>query len=346
MEIGVGLDHGLGLSFEEETTMAREAAQLGYKSIWTNEGSGIDSMLLCAHRWRATTDVIPDGLTTGIAVSPAGVRTAMGFAMEAGTLSRMSGGRFILGIGTGGAYNPDYRKTWNLQGKSSLRMLTDYLTTIRALVRGETVDYDGQSVKLHGVKLGITPPPETPVYLGALGPEMCRLGGELADGLSLNWCSAEQVALSRELAAEGSARVNRDPSEVKISEYIRICVDDDVDVARRAYTRAIMGYALGPLDRPAASYRAHFERMGFTEDLAHIDTLRRKEAPQDEVVDAFPEDLLKAVGYYGPADGAAPAFRALAEGLDTAIVRVVAARPGLTSIRAVMDACRPMLVPA
>ena len=346
MEIGVGLDQQLGLSYDDQAEVSREAARLGYTSIWTNEQTGEDAFLLCAHRWRATADVVPGGLTTGIAVSPAGVRTAMGFAMSAGTLSRMSGGRFILGIGTGGAYTPEYRHSWNLRGRSTLAMMSDYLTVIRALVRGESVTHEGQSVVLRGAKLGINPPPQTPVYLAALGPEMCRLGGELADGLSLNWCTAGQVARSRELMGEGAARAGRDPSTVRISEYIRICVDDDVDVARRAYTRAVMGYALGPLGRPAAGYRAHFERMGFADDLAHVDRLRAASAPQDEVIDAFPEGLLKAVGYYGPAGGAAPAFRALAEGLDTAIVRVVSARPGVEGVLAVMRACQPAAVPA
>jgi alkanesulfonate monooxygenase SsuD/methylene tetrahydromethanopterin reductase-like flavin-dependent oxidoreductase (luciferase family) len=315
-------------------------------SIWTNENVGEDSFLICAHRWRATTEIVPGGLTTGIAVSPAGVRTAMGFAMSAGTLSKMSGGRFILGIGTGGAYTPEYRRAWNLRGRSTLAMMSDYLTTIRGLVRGETVTHEGQSVVLRGARLNISPPPETPVYLGALGPEMCRLGGELADGIALNWCSAEQVAWSRDRVAEGAERAGRDPAKVKVAEYIRACVDDDVDVARRAYTRALMGYALGPLGRPAAGYRAHFERMGFAADLARVDELRAKQAPQEEVVDAFPEALLKAVGYYGPASGAAAAFGRLAEGLDTAIVRVVAARPGIASVRAVMAACQPGAVPA
>jgi alkanesulfonate monooxygenase SsuD/methylene tetrahydromethanopterin reductase-like flavin-dependent oxidoreductase (luciferase family) len=346
MEIGVGLDGQLGLSYEEQAEVCQEAARLGYTSIWTNENVGEDSFLICAHRWRASAEVAPGGLTTGIAVSPAGVRTAFGFAMSAGTLSKMSGGRFILGIGTGGAYTPDYRRAWNLRGRSTLAMMSDYLTTIRALVRGETVTHEGQSVVLRGAKLNISPPPNTPVYLGALGPEMCRLGGELADGLALNWCSAEQVAWSRERMAEGAARAGRDPGEVKISEYIRICVDDDVDVARRAYTRALMGYALGPLGRPAAGYRAHFERMGYADELARVDELRAKQAPQEEVIDAFPEALLKAVGYYGPAAGAASAFRGLAEGLDTAIVRVVAARPGVASVHAVMEACQPAAVPA
>ena len=53
---------------------------------------------------------------------------------------------------------------------------------------------------------------------------------------------------------------------------------------------------------------------------------------------------MQQVGYYGPAAGAAAAFKRLSQGLDIAIVRVVAARPGLDSILAVMRACRPELL--
>ena len=64
-------------------------------------------------------------------------------------------------------------------------------------------------------------------------------------------------------------------------------------------------------------------------------------ASADEVADAFSPELLRTVGYYGNAEGAAAEFRRLAEGLDIAMVRVVAARPGVDSVRAVMEACRP-----
>ena len=70
MEIGVGLDARLGLSWEEEADLAREAAHLGYTSIWTPEGAGLDSFQLCAHRWAASRSVVPGGVTTGIGVSP------------------------------------------------------------------------------------------------------------------------------------------------------------------------------------------------------------------------------------------------------------------------------------
>ncbi len=346
MEIGVGLDATLRLSYEEQRWLSAAAAEMGYESIWTPEQAGEDSFQLCALRWAATTAVVEGGLGTGIGVSPVGLRTPMGFAMSAGTLSKLTGGRFVLGIGTGGAFTPEYRRTWGLRERSSLALMRAYLTTIRGLVGGESVGYDGGGIRYSGARLTIDPPPRTPVYLAALGPEMLRLGGELADGLSLNWCTAEQVAWSRERVVEGAQRAGRDAASIKIASYIRICVDDDVDVARRAFARSLMGYALGRLGAPAQSYRAHFERMGFAEELTAIDVLRQKNAPQDEVADAFPEQLLRCVGYYGAAKGAAEAFRGQAEGLDTAIVRVVAARPGPESVRAVMEACRPALVAA
>src|SRR5690606_21836697 len=174
-----------------------------------------------------------------------GLRTPIGFAMSAGTLSAMTGGRFILGVGSGGAYTADYRRGWGVNETSSLQLMRDYVTTIRALVAGERVTYSGKSFSYQGASLNIQLPPRTPVYLAALGPEMLRLGGEVADGLSLNWCSADMIEWSRKMVAEGAARAGRDPADVKLAEYIRICVDDDVDAARRAYTRAVMGYALG-----------------------------------------------------------------------------------------------------
>jgi alkanesulfonate monooxygenase SsuD/methylene tetrahydromethanopterin reductase-like flavin-dependent oxidoreductase (luciferase family) len=348
MDIGIGLDATLNLSFADQANLAQEAARLGYTNIWTPEGAGQDSFQLCSHRWAASCQVTPEGLTTGIGVSPVLYRTPIAFAMSGGTVSQLTGGRFIMGIGAGGAYRPRTRQSLGLPRFSTLALMRDYLVTVRGLVAGEDVNYAGEVVTLRGVKLAITPPPHTPVYLGALGPEMLRLGGELADGICLNWCSPEQIAWSRERIAEGAARVNRDPNSVQVAEYIRVCVDPDIDVARRAFARSTMGYALGqrvPTERERRlGYRAHFERMGFTEALAELDRMRQRGAPANEVADAFPPELLKHVGYYGTPEEAAGAFRRLAEGLDIAIVRVVAARPGIASVQAVLQACRPELV--
>lgn len=348
MDIGLGLDATLNLSFADQAALSQEAARGGYTSLWTPEGTGQDAFQLCSQRWAASCQVTPEGLTTGIGVSPVLYRTPIAFAMSGGTVSQLTGGRFIMGLGAGGSYRPRTRQSLGLPRLSTLALMRDYLSTVRQLVAGEDVTYQGEVVTLRGVKLAISPPPRTPVYLGALGPEMLRLGGELADGICLNWCTPEQIAWSRARLAEGAARSNRDPRQVQVVEYIRVCVDDDIEVARRAFARSTMGYALGqwvPTERERRlGYRAHFERMGYSEALAELDQMRQQGATPDEIVDAFPPELLQRVGYYGPPEGAATAFRRLAEGLDVAIVRVVAARPGMASVLAVLRACQPALV--
>ena len=350
MEIGVGLDPTLGLNWDQQREVSQEAAKLGYTSIWTPEGNGQDSFHLCVQRWQATTEIVPEGLTTGIAVSPVMYRTPLSFAMEGGTVSDITGGKFIMGIGSGGAYRPQARAALGVGRMSALALMRDYLSVVRPLVHGERVDYEGDTTTLKGMRLGMRPAPETPVYLGALGPKMLEMSGELADGASLNWCTPEQIAWSRDRIAEGAAKAGRDPSEINVAEYIRICVDDDVDMARIALAKATMGYALGasvPTERERQlGYRAHFERMGFTDELAQLDEMRKKGASNDEVAEAFPAEILQSVGYFGRADGAAAAFARLAEGLDTAIVRVVAARRGVDSTLAVMEACNPESVRA
>ncbi len=347
MEIGAGLDASLNLSFEDHARVVQEAARLGYASLWTTETNGYDAFHICNMWWSATRSVVPQGLSTGIAVSPVALRTPMALAMSGGTVSSLSGGKFVLGIGSGGLYRPEERQIYGIKG-SVMGIMRDYVTTVRALLAGETVTYQGTALTLRGARLTITPPPRTPVYLGALGPLMLRLGGELADGVALNWCTPEQIAWSRARVAEGTAKAGRSPSSVTVSEYIRICVDQDVDLARRALVRNMLGYALGrhgagPRERNLG-YRAHFERMGFSEALAHLDDMRQQGATMDQLVDAFPGEMALKVAYYGTPAGAAKAFRHLAQGLDVATVRVVSARPGVEHVLETLRACQPSKV--
>ena len=231
-----------------------------------------------------------------------------------------------------------------LQEARPLALARDYLVTLRALLAGQEVTYDGPTVRLDRLKLEVNFP-KTPVILGALGPRMLQLAGEAADGVGLNWCAPEQIAWSRQRIAEGAAKVGRDPREVKVIEYIRVSVDDDEDAARRAYMRALFRYAIARPGVPKhLGYRGHFGRMGFDEALSELEERRDRGASLEELYDAMPVDLARHVGYFGPAAGAAAAFRRLSEGLDVALVRVVLARPTVESAIAVMEACRPARV--
>ncbi len=346
MKIGIGLDSSLGLSFAELRTAAIAAQRLGYDSAWTPSGSpDRDGFHLCA-QWAAATEGDGGSLPTGIAVVPVAVWSATELARQAITVSAISGGRFTLGIGTGGIYGADYRQGFGLPDYPAVGLMRDYLTALRGLLAGETVTYTGRAVTLRGMQLLARPTP-VPLYLAALGPQMLRLAGELADGVALNWCTPEQRAWCRERVNEGTRRAGRDPGAVALMEYIRVCVDDDADRARRGLATAVLGYALSRPGAPKTrGYRAHFARMGFDDVLNDLEARRDAGTSMADLIAACPDDLLLAVGYYGPASGVAGAFKRLGAGLDEAVVRLVPARPGLAAAMTVIEACAPALVAA
>ncbi|MCA1647673.1 MAG: LLM class flavin-dependent oxidoreductase [Chloroflexi bacterium] len=344
MKAGLGIDPRLGLSAAQQRDLVQEAARLGYASLWTPAGlTGRSIFQTCREWWAATTEVVASGLSVGTSVIPFPGWTVPPLAAESATLNEITGGKFKLGIGLGSYPAETMRHQLGLPLLSPLAMTRDYLSTLHSLLAGESVDYTGKAVSLHGIGLGIQAPP-APVYLAAMGPQMLSLSGELADGVTPNWSSPEQIARMRPLVAEGARRAGRDPAQVPFAQYIRVCLDEDQDAARRAFASQVLSYALARPGQPKdKGYRGHFGRMGFEEILTELETRRDAGASPAEFVDAVPADLLLRVGYFGHPSGVAAALRSLSRGLDEAMVRIITVRAGdleacLTTVRA----CQPV----
>jgi alkanesulfonate monooxygenase SsuD/methylene tetrahydromethanopterin reductase-like flavin-dependent oxidoreductase (luciferase family) len=350
MIIGAGLDARLGLPFDQLRVAGREAAQLGFESLWTPAGGVPDSFHVCA-AWSADT-----ALRTGISVVPAArMWTPLGLATQAATLAQLSGGKFVLGVGTGGS-GPGFFHSVGLPNRP-IAVMREYVTAIRGLLAGEQVTVGevhgvgrtgaGRPGWPHSSSLGVPDLPAAPVYLAALGPQMLRLAGEAADGVLLNWASPEQIAYSREQVDAGAARAGREPGSVPLTMYIRVCVDDDVAAARAAFGTQVLGYAMARPGVPKnLAYRGLFGQMGFDAALTELEERRDRGTPMAELVAAAPDEMLRAVGYYGPAAGAPAAFARLSVGLDETVVRVITARPGLGPVVEALEALTPARITA
>lgn len=325
--IGLGLTENFALP--EQDVFVHEAVKLGYQSLWTNESAARDSFLVC-QRW----SMLEPSLVTGVAVIPVLLRSPQALAMSAATLAETTGGKYVLGLGTG-SIERVHQQT-GTPNYPAIGLMRDYVNIIREFHSGQPVNYIGKALQVRGGQFGMRPlPTPAPIYLAALGPQMLRLCGEVADGVLLNFASAERVAWARERVAEGAAKTKRDPTKVVLSGFVRICIDDDPEVGRITLTKHLLGYALSP------AYRAHFERMGMKAAIdAAMPRLARGDSP-DAVAKEFPGDLVLRCCYYGKADGAAAAMKALSVDLDLPIVRIIPARPGPASIRAVMESCQP-----
>jgi alkanesulfonate monooxygenase SsuD/methylene tetrahydromethanopterin reductase-like flavin-dependent oxidoreductase (luciferase family) len=315
VKAGVGIDPRLGLTREQQRVLVRDAARLGFDSLWTPAGlTGRSIFQILRDWWDAS-----GGLEVGTSVIPFPGWTPVTLASESASLNEVVQGKFKLGIGLGGYPSAAFREQLGLPDVPTLRYTREYMTTLRCLLAGETV---------RGVKLTIAAP-RVPVYLAAMGAQMLRLAGELADGVTPNWASAAQIAWMRPVVAEGAEKVGRKAEEVPFAHYIRVCIDEDAEAARRAFAGNMLGYAMARPGQPKDSgYRGHFARMGFDPVLNQLEAKRDAGVAARDLVDEVPAELMRTVGYFGKPEGAAEAFKALAAGLDEAMVRLITVRSG------------------
>jgi len=343
MMIGVGLDARLALPFDQLRAAAREADRLGFESLWTPAGGVPDAFHICS-AWSQDTS-----LRTGTSVVPAArMWTPLSMAAQAATLAQLSSGRFVLGLGTGG-YGPGFWASVGLPDRP-IAVMREYVTAVRGLLAGQQVTAgpivaQGAPGWPQSASLGVRNLPPAPVYLAALGPQMLRLAGETADGALLNWATPEHIAISRTRIDAGAARAGREPGTIPMTMYIRVCIDDDVAAARQAFGAQVLSYAMGRPGIPkTVGYRGLFGQMGFDAELTELEQRRERGEAMPELVAAASDELLQAVGYYGPAGPAPAAFARLSAGLDETVVRIITARPGLEPVGEAMAALTPALI--
>src|SRR5919201_1613922 len=169
-----------GTNPQELIDLAREAEQLGYESAWAAEAWGTDCVTVLAWLGATTTRI-----KLGSAIMQIPGRTPANTAMTAATLDLLSGGRFLLGLGTSG---PQVVEGWHGQpwGKPLVKT-REYVEIVRAALRRDTVEhhgehyaipYDGPGATGLGKPLKLMMRPlrdDIPIYLAALSPKNVRL---------------------------------------------------------------------------------------------------------------------------------------------------------------------------
>src|SRR3954468_1251122 len=184
MRLGLNVGYwGLGAPPSENLALVQEAEKLGFDSVWAAEAYGSDCATVLA--WLASqTSTIRLG--AGIFQTPG--RAAAMTAMTTATLDHLSGGRFVLGLGTSG---PQVSEGWHgVRFGRQLARTREYVEVVRAMLRRERIEYDGETIQLplpdgpgKALKLMIgTVQERLPIYIAAIGPKNTALTAEVADG--------------------------------------------------------------------------------------------------------------------------------------------------------------------
>jgi 5,10-methylenetetrahydromethanopterin reductase len=152
------------------------AESLGYSRVWIFDTSSLweDRFVHLALAAERTSRI---GLATAVLIPHE--RSEMSMASSIATIARLSDGRFRACFGTGATA----RRTMG-QRPITLRAMREYLTTVRALLAGETVAIDGRPARmLHAEGLAAPRPIHVAIWLSVFGPKGIALATEIADGI-------------------------------------------------------------------------------------------------------------------------------------------------------------------
>jgi probable F420-dependent oxidoreductase len=163
------------------------AEERGFRAVWFPEITFGDAF---GPATAAATKTSRVGLGTGVV----GIwsRSAVTMALQAATLNELSDGRLFLGVGLQAR---GYVEGWHGQTyERPVRAMKEYVTILRRILSGENVTFEGEIFSVRNFQL-MMQPPEKParIYMAAIGPQMTRLAGEIADGIIGYFYSAEYV---------------------------------------------------------------------------------------------------------------------------------------------------------
>ena len=327
----IGIAFSGGLTASEIAACAERAEALGYESAWVAEGHGGDQFAIlaaCALRTRR--------IRLGTAISSVFVRTAPTIAMAAATVDELSGGRFVLGLGS--SHRVQVGPEHGVEYARPLERVRDTVAIVRTLLREGEVSHSGETVRIERFNLWFRPHrADPPIYLSALFPKMLELTGEIADGVILTRTTLGSVAAARTRVAAGAARAGRDAASVEITSLLPASVSSDREAALAAARPGLAFYA-GFFPR----YNRLLAESGFPDEAAAV-ARAWAEGDAAGAARAVTDEMIAATGIAGIAAECRERLDAYrGAGLDLPIISPFARGPDAKArFLAAIEACAP-----
>jgi F420-dependent oxidoreductase-like protein len=235
------------VTLDEITRNVEADRAAGYSSVWFSDGIGMDPLTLIAAIGQRV-----GGIELGSAVVRTLPRHPMIMAQQALTANAVTGGRLTLGIGP--SHRPTVEAGWGLSFDKPIANMRDYLSILRPLLAGQPVDYEGRHHAAHG-DLRIEGGPPVPVLVAALGAQMLRLSGRLADG-TVTTMAGPRTLITHICPTIRAAADHAGRPEPRVVSTLSVCVTGDIPAARARAERGTQRMASLP------SYRALMDREG------------------------------------------------------------------------------------
>ena len=303
----------------EVPRQAARAVDIGYDGIFTPDTSHDPFLRI------SVAAPVAQGLDLGTAVTVAFARSPMTVAQTAWDLAGLTGGRFLLGLGT--QIKAHIERRFSMPWGAPARRMSEYIMALRAIwnswQNGEPLRFRGEFYSLTLMTPFFDPGPidhpSIPVYVAGVGPRMSHLAGEMCDGYHVHPFHTVRYLQEVTLPAmrEGARRGGRTLDQIEMASSVFVVTGRDrreMKTMRRQVSQQIAFYASTPAYRPvldshgwdfgprltALSKRGQWDRMAdvITDDVVSEVAV---EAPIDELGDAIRdryEGILDRVGLY------------------------------------------------
>lgn len=291
------MDHAIGIGGPMQMIgpMAQMVEAAGFESCWAAETTN-SAFVTAQIAIQATSRI-----KVGTAIALAFPRSPTITAMEAMDLDELSGGRFLIGLGTQVKRVNENRFSVPFEHPAAkLKEYAEVMRTVFAANRGEDVIFEGRFYNVTMPTFGglrQPSPRDVPIYFAAVNRLMARYCGEVADGLLGHPLASPRYLeeVIRPAMAEGAERAGRRPSDCNLTASPMISISDDVDLARREVKLQIAFYAT------TRTYTPILELHGKAEVVPALrEAFGRKD--KDAMTALVDDELCDAIAVAGAAD--------------------------------------------
>lgn len=207
----------------------RYAEEKGFEAVWQAESRLVRDAIVPMAAYAAVTEKI----NVGSGVINNWTRNIGLLASTFLTLDDLAKDRIICGIG---AWWDPLAKNVGIDRDKPLTAMKETVEVLKRLLSMERVTFHGEFVHVDGIELdvvhGRTEPRNVPIFIGATGPKMMELTGEIADGVVLNYCvPPEYNHQALDMLRIGAKKANRTFDDIDRPQLIVCSVDEDHDRA-------------------------------------------------------------------------------------------------------------------
>jgi 5,10-methylenetetrahydromethanopterin reductase len=283
-------------SLQDAIRYVQYAESRGFEAVWQAESRLVRDAIVPMAAFAATTRHIK----VGSGVINNWTRNAAVIAATFLTLDDLAENRIICGIGAW--WDPLAEKVGITREKPLLAM-REVVTVVRALLARQRVTFHGEFVHLTDVELDVVhgrkEPRFVPIYIGATGPKMMALTGEIADGAVLNYLVSPKYNEGAMEQLEIGAKVaGRSIDEIDRPQLVVCSVDDDRKKALNAARKLVTQY----LGQQPHIMKASGVRQELLDEIAQVLTWPATEEQIEDAMRLVPDDVVQMITASGTPD--------------------------------------------